>query len=105
MNVKEALGQRIKILRHKIGYTQERFAEAIGVAPRHISRIENGINSPSVETLGRIASVLGVELKELFNFPYMETEEYLRRDIKTILDNVDYENLKLAYKVLNEMFR
>ncbi len=105
MNVKEALGQRIKILRHKIGYTQERFAEAAGLAPRHISRIENGINTPSVETLARMAGILGVEVKELFDFPYMDDEKYLKSDIQKILNTLDYDELKLVHRVLNGMFR
>ncbi len=105
MNVKAALGARIKTLRHKIGYTQEQFAEAVGVAPRHISRIENGVNTPSVETLARIAEILEVDIKELFNFPYMESEKYLRDDIELILSKLSFDELKLAHGVLSEIFR
>lgn len=105
MNVKAALGARIKHLRRKLGYTQEHFAEAIGVAPRHVSRIENGVNSPSVESLAKIAEILQVDVKELFNFPYMASEEYLREDIELILNKLNFEELKLAHKLLNEIFR
>ncbi len=105
MNVKSALGARIRSLRHKLGYTQEQFAEAVGVAPRHVSRIENGVNSPSVETLAKIAEILQVNIKELFNFPYMESEKYLRDDIEIILNKLNFDELKLAHKLLNEIFR
>ncbi len=105
MNVKAALGARIKNLRRKLGYTQEQFAEAIGVAPRHVSRIENGVNSPSIDTLAKIADILQVDIKELFNFPYMESEKYLKDDIGLILDKLNLEELKLAHKLLNEIFR
>lgn len=105
MNVKSALGARIRSLRHKLGYTQEQFAEAVGVAPRHVSRIENGVNSPSVETLAKIAEILQVNIKELFNFPYMESEKYLRDDIEIILNKLNLDELKLAHKLLNEVFR
>lgn len=105
MNVKAALGARIKNLRRKLGYTQEHFAEAIGVAPRHVSRIENGVNSPSIDTLAKIADILQVDIKELFNFPYMESEKYLKDDIGLILDKLNLEELKLAHKLLNEIFR
>ena len=105
MNVKSALGARIRSLRHKLGYTQEQFAEAVGVAPRHVSRIENGVNSPSVETLAKIAEILQVNIKELFNFPYMESEKYLRDDIEIILNKLNFDELKLAHQLLNEIFR
>ena len=105
MNVKVALGARIKNLRRKLGYTQEHFAEAIGVAPRHVSRIENGINTPSIETLAKIADILQVDIKELFNFPYMESEKYLKDDIELILDKLNLEELKLVHKLLTEIFR
>ena len=105
MNVKAALGARIKNLRRKLGYTQEQFAEAIGVAPRHVSRIENGVNSPSIDTLAKIADILQVDIKELFYFLYMESEKYLKDDIGLILDKLNLEELKLAHKLLNEIFR
>ena len=86
MDIKKSLGVKIKDLRRKNGYTQEMFAELIGVAPRHISRIENGVNTPAIETLGRIAKCLNVEVKELFNFPSFHDEEYLK--INDVLEGV-----------------
>lgn len=105
MNIKEALGARIKELRHKTGMTQEEFADKINVAPRHVSRIENGVNTPSVETLYKISLVLNVEMKELYNFEHFKTEEYLKDDIKAILSKLEGEDLIKAHKILNAIYR
>ena len=105
MNIKQALGARIKELRHKQGYTQEEFAEIINVAPRHISRIENGVNTPSIETLDRIAHVFNVEMKDLCSFQHLSDETTLREDISKILAELKRDELVLVHKILNAMFR
>ena len=105
MNIKQELGARIKELRHKKGYTQEKFAEAIGVAPRHISRIENGINTPSIETLAKIADILDVEIKELYNFQHLKNEYYLKESLLKLINELDYNGLSLANKVLQAIFK
>lgn len=43
--------------------TQKELAEKTGIRQSNISRIENGSNSPTVETLARIAAGLGKQLK------------------------------------------
>ena len=48
--------------------TQEDLAEQLGVTFQAISKWERGINCPDVLTLDDLASVLGVEVKDLFDF-------------------------------------
>ena len=48
--------------------TQAQLAEASGYSEDFIGLVERGINAPSVNGLERIAKVLKVEVKELFNF-------------------------------------
>lgn len=43
--------------------TQKDLAEKTGIRQSNISRIESGASSPTVETLARIASGLGKQLK------------------------------------------
>ena len=66
--IKNCLGKRIADLRRDRGFSQETLAEKTGYSTEFISLVERGINAPSVEGLDRIASVLEVEIKELFNF-------------------------------------
>lgn len=105
MNIKKALGSKIKELRRKSGFTQEHFAELIGVAPRHVSRIENGVNSPSIETLGRIAECLQAEVKDLFSFNNEQSESFIKNEIDYILCNLKKEELLTVYKVLKALFK
>ncbi len=51
-----------------MGLTQEQFAEKCEYSVEFISLVERGVNAPSVDGLAKIARVLRVEVKELFNF-------------------------------------
>lgn len=105
MDVKKAIGARIKELRNKEKYTQEEFAEMINVAPRHISRIENGVNTPSIETLERIANVFNLELRDICNFQHLYSEDFLRNSISEIVKNLNKKELSIAYKTLSALFK
>lgn len=66
--INRALGRRIASLRKAAGITQEALAEKCGYSVEFISLIERGVNAPSVAGLGRIAEVLNVQIKDLFDF-------------------------------------
>ena len=55
---------RIKELIKEKGYTQQQFAEKMGITRERANQIVNG--KPSYPTLERIAEVLGLEMWELF---------------------------------------
>ncbi|QOF69520.1 helix-turn-helix transcriptional regulator [Aminobacter sp. SR38] len=67
MELKQALGRRIKTLRDLRGLTQNDFAAALDRSVDGISMIERGLNWPSVATIERMAAVLNVSTTELFN--------------------------------------
>ena len=60
---KEILGKLIKERRKILKVRQEDLAEISGVALRTIILIERGEGNPSLETLLKIAGVLGMELQ------------------------------------------
>ena len=66
--IKKQLGRRIASLRKEIGLTQEKLAEKSGYSVEFISLVERGINAPSVEGCEKIARVLKVKVKDLFDF-------------------------------------
>lgn len=66
--LKKLLGKRVAYLRKQAGFTQEQFAEKCDYSVEFISLVERGINAPSVDRLSRMAQVLGVEVKDLFDF-------------------------------------
>ncbi|MDD5691643.1 MAG: helix-turn-helix transcriptional regulator [Candidatus Omnitrophica bacterium] len=52
------LGKRIKVARVVFDLNQSELAKKIGAKQKSISRYENGISMPSIETLVKIAKVL-----------------------------------------------
>ncbi|HAH19494.1 MAG TPA: hypothetical protein DCL49_01155 [Candidatus Omnitrophica bacterium] len=52
------LGKKIKIARIELDMNQTDLANKIGAKQKSISRYENGISMPSLETLVKIAKVL-----------------------------------------------
>lgn len=57
---------RIKEILKQRGVTQKGLAEKIGVSIISISRIAQGEQNPSLDTLQKIAEALGVSLADLF---------------------------------------
>lgn len=87
MSLKIQLGQKIQMLRKKRRLTQEQFAELIGIDPKNVSKIENGNNYPSAETLTSIAKALEVDIYELFVFKEEISYEDMREEIIKALDS------------------
>lgn len=52
------LGLIVKLARQRVGLTQAELAEAAGIDPGFLSKIENGQRGPSIETLARLALAL-----------------------------------------------
>ena len=105
-NLKRLLGLRIAKLRKTKCFSQEKFAEKVGVSPRSISRIENGANYPLPDTLVKIADVLGLKPKNLYDFEYEYSNKELYSSIinkiKLIKDDID--KLKLVDEILGKIF-
>lgn len=104
MDVKKLLGQRIKELRTAKKLKQSELAEAIGIEPRSICKIETGAHFPKDTHLDKIAKTLGVEIKDLFNFSSLPDErEELIKAINRILSISDKNKLKAYYQALKDL--
>ena len=66
--IEKVLGKRIAELRKAKGLTQEQLAEKSGYSVEFVSLVERGVNAPAVAGFEKIAKVLGVEVKDLFDF-------------------------------------
>ena len=58
-----AIIQAIIDARKKTGFTQKELSERTGIAQGDISRLENGNANPSLHTLQRLASAMGMKVK------------------------------------------
>lgn len=67
-DIKLKLGQRIKEIRIKQGYSQEELASLSKLHRTYISDIERGERNVSVENIEKIAKALKIEPNELLTF-------------------------------------
>ncbi|HAN20440.1 MAG: transcriptional regulator [Clostridiales bacterium GWF2_36_10] len=65
MIIKE-IGKRIRELRVKTGFSQEKFALKIGMDRTYFASVELGKRNIAIINLEKIANGLGVSLSELF---------------------------------------
>lgn len=59
------LGEAVRAKRKEAEFSQEKLAEKAGLSAIFISRIERGVESPSVDNLLKIAKALGVRVSDL----------------------------------------
>jgi transcriptional regulator with XRE-family HTH domain len=59
------LGEAVRTKRKQAGFSQEKLAEKADLSTVFISRIERGIESPSVDNLVKVARALGVQARDL----------------------------------------
>ena len=67
MDIKLKIGQRIKDLREKAEMSQKDLTYIADLDRSYIASIENGQRNVSIVNVEKIATALGVSLKELFN--------------------------------------
>lgn len=68
-----SVGENIKEARKKVGLTQSKLGEKLGVSGAMIAAWENGKRNPKPETIEKIANALGVPIWELHS-----TDELIR---------------------------
>lgn len=65
MDIRKLVGWNVRRLRLKSGMSQETLAgEQMDTA--HVSRIERGVENPTIVVLDKLAKVLGVSVAEFF---------------------------------------
>ncbi len=66
-SIYEKLGNKIKSLRKKAGFSQEDLAVKAKIDLTSVSEIESGLRNPSLKTLYKISLALKISLQELFS--------------------------------------
>lgn len=64
--ITKKLGERIKTLRLKKGYSQEKFSLSIDMDRTYYASVESGKRNISIKNIAKIAKGLGLSLEELF---------------------------------------
>jgi len=60
MELRRRFGSNVKRLRKQAGFTQEAFADTIGLARSYMSGIETGRRNPTLDVVETVAAVLDV---------------------------------------------
>lgn len=66
-DIKFKLGRNIKIERIRKNITQENFAEMIDMSLSYISKLEQGLTSPTAIVLYKMAKVLDIPMEKFFD--------------------------------------
>ena len=97
------LGKKIKEIRKKRGLTQDFLAEKVGIDAKHLSRIECGKNSLSLNLLYKICDVLNTDLGVLFDNISLKNKTKLIADINKILEQSSEDKIRSLYRILINM--
>lgn len=98
MNVAE----RIKSLREAAGLSKGKLAERAELSATYIGQLEMGIKQPTVETITRICTALGITLAEFFSDNGQPQE--LPPEVRRVCDKVQKlppDKLKILESVLD----
>lgn len=105
-NLQKQLGKRIQYLRKIKGFSQEVFAEKIGIATNTLSSIETGNAFMTAQTLEKILETLNLLPQDLFTFNESnDTNEMYNNILKKIeFIRTDKERLNILYQLINVLF-
>lgn len=67
MEIQKKFGDRVRILRKKLGISQEDLAERAGLDRTYMTSIENGRRNVSIRNIEKIISALGVSMASFFS--------------------------------------
>lgn len=104
-DVKRLFGMRMKELRKNKGLSQEELAEKAEISSKYLSRVEMGQHLPSIDVLARLADILHVEMKDLFDFGHEVGIKELRETINRFTKDANEEKLKMVVKFLKAIMR
>jgi transcriptional regulator with XRE-family HTH domain len=93
------LGLRIKEIRQGRKISQDKLSEKLGIDPKYLSRIEVGKATPSLDLLINAATLLNVEVKELFEFTHLD-KTGKKNQIELLLKGLSDEKRTLIIKLI-----
>lgn len=82
-NTGKIIGERIRDLRKLRGISQEELAFKASLNSSHLSKIERGVKSPTLDSLDKIVTALEISFSELFVDITTEQSD------KTIIDKIN----------------
>ena len=94
------VGRRIKQIRESRGIKQCALAEFLNMEPSNLTRIESGYQMPKEENLCKIAAILNVEIKDLFDFSQNLSKDVLMQKIISVMNELDNTQMEFVYNFI-----
>lgn len=94
-NLEDVVKKRLKTIRENLKLNQSQFADKLNISQAAISQFEDGKRVPSIETLDKIATTLGMSIQSLLSEGNTTDSEksQLLQDLKAKLENMNNESL------------
>ena len=100
-----SIGKRIRVCREEKGWSQEIFAEKVGLSIAYIGMIERGEKVPKLETFVRIANALEVSA-DLLLADVLQTQLFIDTSARAAsINNLDKESRDRIYDVVDTLLR
>lgn len=97
------ISARIKELRTMYNLKSGEFAGQLGITPVYLSYLEGGSKKPSLETLEKICSALGITLSEFFAENITLTPEATQ--LMNIVKKLDSPKVKLLLSMAENLYK
>lgn len=97
----KSIGETISSLRKAKGMTQNELAEKMNVTDKAVSKWERDLSCPDVNTISKLADVLGVSVEELLKAKKLEDTNSKVKDIFNLVLKAVVMAMGIAVVVLN----
>lgn len=98
--------EKIKELRKALKLSQNELAEKIHIHPTHLSKMENGHLSPSIDIVQRLMKVFGVSADQLLNENENTTVDIQDKELNeqlALINQLDEDEKNALIKIINSM--
>lgn len=98
-----ALGKKIRLLRHQKGWSQEDVAKRLDISIPAFSKIETGITDVNLSRLNQISKLFGLSLVQLLSTSDSEEDKQAQDEIEDLnnkLQEREAEVIELQKKVI-----
>lgn len=99
--MEQTLGKRIVENRKRLGLTQDRLAEQLGVTAQAVSKWENDLSCPDITTLPRLAEIFGISTDKLLGIEKVHSAEVISDQPETGIQ-VNHENGRWEFEYNND---
>ena len=101
-NLNEVIGKRIASLRRVRGLTQEVLAEKLDITVKHISSVERGVSSLSLDKMIEVSKILDCTMDYLvLGNDHKNAMDKLPVSVLNVLNSKDEDEISLLLDYLN----